>query len=192
MEREELAWAAGFFDAEGHVSSRHKTAKQGSIWDGRDIVVTISQAHDPAILERFKAAVGGVGKVFEYSWTDRGTERHDYWRFTATGRENTQTIFAAIAPWLSPIKHNAFVESLARYEEGFLPEGARPGYAHPRSTEKRPMTREHKEAIGTALARAWAEGRRTSQHSQSPERRKAIADGMRLYWAKKHAESGGQ
>jgi hypothetical protein len=54
VDREELSWAAGFFDGEGCFSL---------VRNFRYPTVRIAQAEREP-LERFQAAVGGIGKVY--------------------------------------------------------------------------------------------------------------------------------
>jgi hypothetical protein len=54
IDREELAWAAGFFDGEGCFSFTTKAGYGAA---------AIGQV-DRAPLERFQAAVGGLGKIY--------------------------------------------------------------------------------------------------------------------------------
>lgn len=65
----EIAWAAGFFDGEGN--SYFRRVRQ-TIWHSDRTYlcfkssVQIAQAHDAQCVERFQAAVGGIGKIRPY------------------------------------------------------------------------------------------------------------------------------
>ena len=72
MDREELAWAAGFLDGEGHFSL-----------SSRDLIprVKIDQK-EPELLLRFRDAVG-IGKVFERPQSN-GMYTYQVWKFKET------------------------------------------------------------------------------------------------------------
>jgi hypothetical protein len=72
MNNTELAWAAGFFDADGHITCRR---------DGL-VHLTIGQVNTIP-LERFKKAVGSVGTIYgPYQPTGLGRQpkfRYEIW-----------------------------------------------------------------------------------------------------------------
>lgn len=56
--RDEVIWAAGFFDGEGHIGvNRHRSGRLC-------LQITIGQAGSPECLERFQKAAGGVGSIY--------------------------------------------------------------------------------------------------------------------------------
>ncbi len=57
MNKTLIAWAAGFFDGEGHIETRKATGH---------ISLHVTQK-DKYVLEVFKCAVGGVGHVYTYN-----------------------------------------------------------------------------------------------------------------------------
>jgi hypothetical protein len=94
INREELAWAAGFFDGEGHV--RFDPVKDGGI-----ISLRVAQ-NEPTILKRFHDAVLGIGNVKgPYGRLDGG---NPYWRFECTNFEGVQAIVAMLWTFLSLTK----------------------------------------------------------------------------------------
>jgi hypothetical protein len=96
INREELAWAAGFFDGEGNVRQT-KT---------RSLAMVISQASDdgvPEVLLRFQKAVGGLGTIEGPFPRPRPNWRPLYcWRVTSF--EKVQAVTAMLWPFLSSIK----------------------------------------------------------------------------------------
>jgi len=96
--REELAWAAGFFDGEGSVSLVHSKTRIS-----RGIVLSIGQTN-PGVLTRFKDSVG-VGRVHG-PYPPTTSNRKPTWRFLASSYKDVQAIVAMMWPWLDPIKRN--------------------------------------------------------------------------------------
>lgn len=101
INREEIAWAAGFFDGEGCFTS-------GSA--GKYPVTRITQA-DAHVLERFRAAVG-VGRVIGPFAPSSGIK--PIYHYVANGAEKTQAIGAMLWVFLSPIKRNQFRERMSK------------------------------------------------------------------------------
>lgn len=104
MDRTELAWAAGFFDAEGWAAAVKSR-------DRRQPHAQINQA-DPAgvpeVLARFQAAVG-VGRV-------RGPKSEqgkiDLYRWVASSRADVMRAFEALYPWLDVVKRAQFLDAV--------------------------------------------------------------------------------
>lgn len=108
-QREELAWAAGFFDGEGTTAAVNTRGK------ARQIIVAVSQAGDHAmvLLERFKVAVG-VGAIYRLK-TKPNRKTAYSWR---TGKfSNVKITLAALWPWLGPAKKAQAVSALQLYSE---------------------------------------------------------------------------
>lgn len=87
----ELAWAAGFFDAEGYAGAylHHR----GHVHTAR-IALSQGGAGLPPILERFRRAVGGHGHLI-------GPVRGYLYYWTAGSFETVQAVIAMLWPWLS-------------------------------------------------------------------------------------------
>ena len=106
----ERAWAAGFFDGEGSVgfspySSGGRKYHRPS--------VQVSQNHR-APLDRFQAAVGGIGKVYgPYGPYKNQASTNPFWKYHATGRTVTAAIFDALGPFLDSVKYAGFEDALA-------------------------------------------------------------------------------
>src|SRR5262245_57487345 len=93
MDREALAWAAGFFDGEGNT---HLT-KQGYI------VMKVGQTDDAReCLLRFQAAVHGLGRIYgPYSNNGKNQSRRPYHVWEVAKFETAQAVVAMLWPWLS-------------------------------------------------------------------------------------------
>lgn len=90
--REDLAWAAGFYDGEGHTRT------------GRSLGVVVSQSLSPELLERFKRAVG-VGNVhgpFEYR--HKRPSQKPFYTYGAVSFESAQHCICCLWPWLGSAK----------------------------------------------------------------------------------------
>ena len=96
VDREELAWAAGFFDGEGCFSF---TAKAGYA------TVAVGQV-ERAPLERFQKAVGGLGTIYgPYFKLYPGRMSKQPWhQYRAYRREHVQAIAALLWFWLGDTK----------------------------------------------------------------------------------------
>ena len=102
--REELAWAAGFYDGEGHTRS------------GRTIGVVISQSNSPELLERFNGAVGGVGCVYgPFEYRDRRPTQKPFYTFGATSFESAQHCVCCLWPWLGSAKRAQALDALRQW-----------------------------------------------------------------------------
>lgn len=111
--REELAWAAGFFDGEGHTRVRavQTNRKNPQVTIG----LVISQAGAPELLERFKRAVG-VGAVNgPYEYRHRRPTQKAFYSYGATSFENVQHCIACLWPWLGSVKRHQALEVLRRW-----------------------------------------------------------------------------
>lgn len=104
----ERAWAAGFFDGEGNVRRR----KGGRLSrPGYTIPqLQVAQTGGPALLERFRDAVG-AGKVYG-PYGPYKANKKPYWTFVATGPAPVATCFEALAPYLGAVKSAQFMEAL--------------------------------------------------------------------------------
>lgn len=111
VNREELAWAAGFFDGEGHITARRNSPRS------RTLHILIPQT-DPRVLYRFKNAVLGIGKVSDTpsvnlmhpNWKPR-------WNYWAGSFENCQAIAIMLWPFLSEVKRDQVTVALQEIKE---------------------------------------------------------------------------
>lgn len=92
--REDLAWAAGFFEGEGCVRAAQDKQNK-SLWEGRTYF-DVSQS-DREMLDRFQR-IFGCGKVYgPYSKPNR----LPYYRFFVVNFEQVQMLVILLWPWLS-------------------------------------------------------------------------------------------
>lgn len=91
IDREELAWAAGFYDGEGSTFLRKSH-------DIKRPSMGISQL-ERLPLERFQAAVGGLGRIYPGSPSSGTT-----WMWHANRVGDTYTVIALLWHWLSEPK----------------------------------------------------------------------------------------
>jgi len=101
----ERAWAAGFFDGEGHVRVDR------SRWTGKYVtpVVTIGQK-TPELLQRFKRAVG-VGRVtgpYLYSY------QRVIWHYKVSTTERVRTVSKTLWFKLGKTKKKQFIVVLGK------------------------------------------------------------------------------
>lgn len=109
IEREKLAWAAGFFDGEGHTGCTQAYSKEYEKVDGAVSILTsdrismqVSQV-DLKCLERFVDAIGGVGTINGPYKDKRETSSPIYmWRVSGVNR--VELVIEKLWPWLSDVK----------------------------------------------------------------------------------------
>ena len=110
----ELAWAAGFFDGEGStIFASQSKAKRPHLFQ---LNVRVPQCGEFAkeVLERFKAAVGRLGKV--YGPYPRGPRKPEY-QFVACNFEHTQAVLAMLWKFLSVQKREQAKKALSAFRE---------------------------------------------------------------------------
>src|SRR4051812_35629251 len=94
LNREDLAWAAGFFDGEGTV--RFKPDRRGGKNSGT-VAMSVHQVRREPLV-RFQRALGGMGKIGGPYPTGRENPILSWY---ATGWKNSQAIVAMLWPFLS-------------------------------------------------------------------------------------------
>ena len=102
--REQLAWAAGFFEGEGCFSSAFQPKRSG---DGGKLAyaVTSLRQKDRDLLERFRDIVGFGGIYGPYGGTDVSS-----WQ--AQKRGDVQRLVDLLGEWLSPRRLTKAAECL--------------------------------------------------------------------------------
>lgn len=108
MDRTELAWAAGFFDAEGWAAA----ARHGR-GDIRRPIAQINQADAfgvPEVLTRFQAAVS-VGHV---GGPQRAPGKVDLYRWVASSRGDVRQTYDVLSPWLGAVKASQFASAVGQ------------------------------------------------------------------------------
>jgi hypothetical protein len=109
MDRCELAWAAGFFDGEGWANA---VAAEGR--RTRQPQARVNQADPngvPAVLLRFQAALGGLGRIGG-PYIEEG--RQDLYRWEASSRGDVELLHHLLLPWLGQVKLVEFAMALER------------------------------------------------------------------------------
>lgn len=108
-DREELAWAAGFFDGEGHVRCSLVQEKQYPL-----LRVEVAQ-RDPQVLERFQRVIG-CGRIYAIN---RKPPKNSYYNWHVGRFEHAQAVIALLWTWLSPVKRKQAKVALARVQEAY-------------------------------------------------------------------------
>ncbi len=146
-DREELAWAAGFFDGEGSFSWTARAAFGCAV---------IGQTN-PESLERFQRSVGGLGKIYGPDvprHKDRWS-RKPQWAYRAHRREHVQAVAAVLWFQLGPIKRQQATKVLMSY---------------PRRCAKGHPLRPPHHGCSKCVANAWAAKREAKSTSGQLQR----------------------
>lgn len=111
INREDLAWAAGLFDGEGHTHGplQRRTRKTGRTPPRIDICQI-----DRFVLDRFQSSVLGLGKIYG-PYGPYQPRRSVWWRFVTNRFEHSQAVICLLWPWLSPLKKQQSKEALASF-----------------------------------------------------------------------------
>lgn len=110
INREQLAWAGGFFDGEGYVGG---VGNHG--YPGLHIRQAGSFMQVPDVLARFQRAVSGLGYTYGPMFDAGDLTHRPQWAFEAHGFEVVQAVFAMLWPWLGPVKRGQFGVVLHRF-----------------------------------------------------------------------------
>lgn len=113
VNREELAWAAGFFDGEGNTNTYDSRATGGRL----GIQLAVTQIHR-STLERFQGILR-AGRIYGPYFTKSG--RHGQYTLKVRGFEQVQAAVAVLWPWLTPVKREQAALALVRYRSGWQP-----------------------------------------------------------------------
>lgn len=107
LSREELAWAAGFFDGEGCTYAMKRSDAYTRV------ALDVGQVNKDT-LERFRAAVGGLGSVVgPYSHRARPQSKPIY-QYRASSFEDVQAVLAMLWAWLGPHKREQALTAMAK------------------------------------------------------------------------------
>jgi len=100
IDREMLAWAAGFFDGEGTTLGSGPRR-----YPGLSIHQSGTLTEPPEVLARFHAVFGGLGYVSgpEFDTTGRHKPR---WTYHLHGYDYVQVVIALMWRWLGPVKRS--------------------------------------------------------------------------------------
>ena len=115
----EVAWAAGLFDGEGCacLCRQIRRVRRGEMLNPPRVYYSPSASvvnTDYALLERFQHAVGD-GKIRRMPLPAK-PQHNQRWMWEVTGTRNVATVYAVLAPYLSPAKTAAFTKTLAGRE----------------------------------------------------------------------------
>jgi len=112
IDREQLAWAAGFFDGEGSMVAG--TKRQRSV-----AYAQIGQS-DRQVLDRFCAAVG-VGKVYgpygPYKTSGNALATKPHFTYRTRGYGEAQQVVCALWQWLGDEKREQAVRALRQVQQ---------------------------------------------------------------------------
>ncbi len=117
MNREELAWAAGFFDGEGCILAYRRKKLDGSRRELADLRFAVVQT-DLRPLQRFHEAIGGIGTIREVVPSGFGKKRK--WQLQIYRHEHVQAVVAMLWAFLSAPKQEQIVKALTVYNAGQL------------------------------------------------------------------------
>jgi hypothetical protein len=110
LNREELAWAAGFFDGEGSIGCY--ITSNGKSYRSPRLMIQIAQT-DPEVLERFRDSVG-VGRVTG-PFSPKTEKSREYWCYRVENFEKIQIIIVQLWQWLSSQKKSDMSKAMKTY-----------------------------------------------------------------------------
>lgn len=110
MNREELAWAAGFFDGEGttYVSRSH----------GDSYLSVIVSQNDRDILERFQHTVNNLGYVYGPYGPYKNSKSQPTYRWQTKKFEHVQATIAMLWEFLSSAKKQQYINAVEIIKKG--------------------------------------------------------------------------
>lgn len=104
MNKENLAWAAGFFDGEGCTSIKKKKSQINF----RAVVISMSQK-DERVLNKWY-------KIFHFGYYDDvQTKYGPMWRWNTTTFEQAQYVMCLLWPWLGEVKKEQYERVVKEY-----------------------------------------------------------------------------
>lgn len=109
MDRYELAWAAGFFDGEGWAAAVRQSGRTNH--QPRAQVNQAGAGRAPEALERFRAALGGLGRI---GGPYAVPGRKDLYHWVISSRADVELLHHLLAPWLGDVKLRALAAALDR------------------------------------------------------------------------------
>jgi hypothetical protein len=108
VNREELAWAAGFFDGEG-CTGFYSHSGDGDKHKRMKLVMSIAQINRET-LEKFNRIIGGYGRICTYKTTNVNWKPR--WQLAINGLKNCQFVITLLWQWLSEPKRKQAEEAL--------------------------------------------------------------------------------
>lgn len=137
MDEQSRAWAAGLFDGEGSTELHTRRTTQRTWFSLRSRVSQCDANGSPAVLQRFRAIVGG-GRIDGPTSGD-GYENAYKWD---AGADESLRVLGLIWPWLGTVKRVQAIEAIRTVDA--LPMLRR----HPWRDEARRFTQRHTETSG--------------------------------------------
>jgi len=116
--KEELAWAAGFFDGEGCTNCSTRTNGK-STKRYRLLRMIVSQS-EPTTLERFQAAVGFGRIEGPHHCPSHPPNAKPKWQYKVDGLDKVQALALFLWPWLSEPKRQQIEVAFEKYR-GWTP-----------------------------------------------------------------------
>ena len=118
LDKEKLAWAAGFFDGEGcTLFKASMRASNGRMYGSASL--QIAQCGNlekyPEVLEKFNEAIGGLGH--QYGPYNKKSANQPYYQLHVIGFEKVQAVVAMLWPWLCSIKRQQAKKALETCKE---------------------------------------------------------------------------
>jgi hypothetical protein len=160
MDREELAWAAGFFDGEGSIGCYRKDERRPA-----SPMLQVSQV-DRFVLDRFQAALGGVGGIGG-PYKPKTANSSTYYTFRSQKFSDVQHIVATLWFWLSPQKRQDAHKALAAHRDWINARTCSVGHVGMKSSKGRSYCPTCKAAAGKSGGTAKAENRKKARNENS-------------------------
>lgn len=119
VDREALAWAAGFFDGEGtavlgFANSTRVHPVTGNKRDRPSPQLQVTQHYDPETIHRFHEAVNGLG-IVSGPYTSAGTAHHPRWQWACRKQHEVLIVVPMLWPWLSGPKRRQIATVIRGY-----------------------------------------------------------------------------
>lgn len=111
LNREKLAWCAGFFDGEGNIGLFKRNGFPFSL------CLSVSQVNKEVLI-RFKNYIGNLGNL-SGPWQPKG-KRKEVWCFRTSKFEHVQAIVAFLWNFLGEVKRKQAYETLVNYNKRVL------------------------------------------------------------------------
>jgi hypothetical protein len=119
VNREELAWSAGFFDGEGYTHNRPQV-KNGRV----PPMMTVAQI-EMWPLERLQRALFGIGKIYG-PYISKQKNRKPYWQYSIHRAGDVIAVTGLLWKWLGPTKRLQIQTALAKFYSTPLKKSGRP------------------------------------------------------------------
>jgi hypothetical protein len=112
VDREALAWAAGFFDGEGTAVLANQNSTRPR--DYLTPCLAVTQHYDPETIHRFHRAVNDLGSVTG-PHTNKGTAYHPRWMWQCRRPHEVLAVVPMLRPWLSGPKRRQIAAVMSAY-----------------------------------------------------------------------------